>query len=157
MKNVVFTRIDERLIHGQIMTKWIQFSGANTVVIVDDGTAKDSFLQMIMKSSVPAKIGLKVFSVDDAISYLTGADDSDKLFLLVKTPTTLTALVDAGIKLDAVNAGNMGARAGREVLFRGVSANDDEKAAFKKLINGGVRCYFRNIPSDPEEDVAKHL
>ncbi len=57
MKNIVWTRIDDRLIHGQVMTQWIQNASATEVVIVDDAVAKDSFLQMIMKSSMPAKIG----------------------------------------------------------------------------------------------------
>ena len=68
MKNIVWTRIDDRLIHGQVMTQWIQHADANEVVIIDDGVAKDAFIQMIMKSSVPAKDlrnlidkGIKVF------------------------------------------------------------------------------------------------
>ena len=49
MKDIVWTRIDDRLIHGQVMTQWIQHCGANEVVIVDDGVAKDTFIQMVMK------------------------------------------------------------------------------------------------------------
>ena len=70
MKHIVWTRIDDRLIHGQVMTQWIQYTEANEVLIIDDGVAKDSFLQMVMKSSVPGKISLKVLSVKDAIGYL---------------------------------------------------------------------------------------
>ena len=55
MKHIVWTRIDDRLIHGQVMTQWIQYTEANEVLIIDDGVAKDSFLQMVMKSSVPGK------------------------------------------------------------------------------------------------------
>ena len=70
MKNIVWTRIDDRLIHGQVMTQWIQHADANEVVIIDDGVAKDAFIQMIMKSSVPAKINLEIFNVADGIDYL---------------------------------------------------------------------------------------
>ena len=62
MKHIVWTRIDDRLIHGQVMTQWIQYTEANEVLIIDDGVAKDSFLQMVMKSSVPGKISLKVLN-----------------------------------------------------------------------------------------------
>ena len=68
MKHIVWTRIDDRLIHGQVMTQWIQYTEANEVLIIDDGVAKDSFLQMVMKSSVPGKISLKVLSVNKGIN-----------------------------------------------------------------------------------------
>ena len=92
MKDIVWTRIDDRLIHGQVMTQWIQHCGANEVVIVDDGVAKDTFIQMVMKSSVPKKISLKVFSVKDAITYLTGEPNNEKILILVKIPSVLVSL-----------------------------------------------------------------
>ena len=46
MKNIVWTRIDDRLVHGQVMTMWIQFTEAQEILIVDDTVAKDSFLQI---------------------------------------------------------------------------------------------------------------
>ena len=89
MKNIVWTRIDDRLIHGQVMTQWIQYTEANEVLIIDDGVAKDSFLQMVMKSSVPGKISLKVLSVKDAIGYLNEDGKNEKIIILVKTPVVL--------------------------------------------------------------------
>ena len=86
MKHIVWTRIDDRLIHGQVMTQWIQYTEANEVLIIDDGVAKDSFLQMVMKSSVPGKISLKVLSVKDAIGYLNEDGKHEKIIILVKTP-----------------------------------------------------------------------
>ena len=96
MKNIVWTRIDDRLIHGQVMTQWIQYTEANEVLIIDDGVAKDSFLQMVMKSSVPGKISLKVLSVKDAIGYLNEDGTHEKIIILVKTPVVLDELSDAG-------------------------------------------------------------
>ena len=81
MKHIVWTRIDDRLIHGQVMTQWIQYTEANEVLIIDDGVAKDSFLQMVMKSSVPGKISLKVLSVKDAIGYLNEDGKHEKIIM----------------------------------------------------------------------------
>lgn len=157
MKDIVWTRIDDRLIHGQVMTQWIQHCGANEVVIVDDGVAKDSFIQMVMKSSVPKKITLKVFSIQDAISYLSGEPNNEKILILVKVPNTLVSLVDAGINIEFVNVGGMGAKAGRKSLFKNVSASEDEKKDLKHLIDQGVKVFFRVIVSESEEDAAKYL
>lgn len=157
MKDIVWTRIDDRLIHGQVMTQWIQHCGANEVVIVDDGVAKDTFIQMVMKSSVPKKISLKVFSVKDAITYLTGEPNNEKILILVKVPNVLVSLVEAGVNITFVNVGGMGAKAGRKSLFKNVSASEDEKNDLRRLIDQGVKVFFRVIVTESEEDVAKYL
>lgn len=157
MKNIVWTRIDDRLIHGQVMTMWIQHASANEVVIVDDAVAKDSFIQMIMKSSMPAKIGLKVFSITDAIEYLNGEDNGKKILILVKTPGTLVALTDAGIHLDSINVGGIGAKAGRKTLYKNISTSEAENADLRNLIDKGIKVFFRVVVSDSEELVEKYV
>lgn len=110
-----------------------------------------------MKSSVPAKITLKVFSVKDAIDYLNGDTQNEKILILVKVPKVLVQLVDAGVKLESVNVGGMGAKAGRKSLYKNVSASEDEKNDLKNLIDRNIKVYFRVIVSESEEDVAKYL
>lgn len=157
MKNVVWTRIDDRLIHGQVMTMWIQFTSANQVLIIDDAVAKDSFLQMVMKSSVPSTISLKVLSVKDAIEYLNGDSDKERIIILVKTPVTLDELTDNGVQIKSVNVGGIGAKAGRKPLYKNISVNDDEKTAFRHLIAKGVHVFIRVITVDQEENIEKYL
>ena len=157
MKNIVWTRIDDRLIHGQVMTQWIQQASTNEVVIVDDAVAKDAFLQMIMKSSVPAKISLKIFSVSDAIEYLLKEPDDKKVFILVKTPGVLVSLVKAGVVLDFVNVGGIGAKAGRKTLYKNISTSDEENKDLRTLIDQGIKVFFRVVVTDSEENVAKYV
>ncbi|SES95330.1 PTS system sorbose subfamily IIB component [Enterococcus malodoratus] len=54
--SIVLARIDDRLIHGQVMTSWLNYTGANRIIIVDDETANDTFLKMIVTSVAPANI-----------------------------------------------------------------------------------------------------
>ena len=70
MKQIVFARIDDRLIHGQVMTAWLKQCDANEVVIIDNELCKDTFVVMMMKSLIPSTISLKVFNDADAASYL---------------------------------------------------------------------------------------
>ena len=127
------------------------------VVIVDDGVAKDTFIQMIMKSSVPAKISLKILNTQDAIEYLNGEDNGKKEFILVKTPQALVALTDAGIKLDFVNVGGIGAKAGRKTLYKNISTSEAENKDLRNLIDKNIKVFFRVVVSDSEEDVAKYV
>lgn len=157
MKHIVWTRIDDRLIHGQVMTQWIQYTGANEVLIIDDAVAKDSFLQMVMKSSVPGKIGLKILSKKDAIGYLNEEAKNEKIIILVKTPIVLDELVDAGVKLESINVGGIGAKAGRKPLFKNISVSEEEKNAFRSLLNKGVKVFLRVITTETEENITKYL
>ena len=62
MKNLVLTRIDDRLIHGQVMTSWIKNKGANQVVIVDDGTANDQYMIEVLEMAIPEEIAIGIFT-----------------------------------------------------------------------------------------------
>lgn len=157
MKNVVWTRIDDRLIHGQVMTQWIQYTSANEVLIIDDAVAKDAFLQMVMKSSVPANISLKVLSSSDAIDYLNGDSSGEKIIILVKFPMTLDVITDAGVRLTSVNVGGIGAKAGRKPLFKNISINEEERESFRNLIKKDINVFIRVITGDSEENISKYL
>ena len=142
MKNIVWTRIDDRLIHGQVMTQWIQHADANEVVIIDDGVAK---------------INLEIFNVADGIDYLKGEDDGKKILVLVKTPGVLVALADAGVKLKSVNVGGIGAKAGRKTLYKNISTSEAENQDLRNLIDKGIKVFFRVVVSDSEELVEKYV
>ncbi|MDQ0363209.1 PTS system mannose/fructose/N-acetylgalactosamine-transporter subunit IIB [Breznakia pachnodae] len=157
MKNIVWTRIDDRLIHGQVMTQWIQYTSANEVLIIDDGVAKDSFLQMVMKSSVPKTINLEVRSVEEAVDYLKDDSKSEKIIILVKTPIVLDELANNGIDFELINVGGIGAKAGRKSMYKNISVSEDEKTAFRNLVDKGVNVFFRVVTTDPQEDIKKYL
>lgn len=148
MKNIVYSRIDDRLIHGQVMTGWVQFTGATEVVIIDDAVAKDQFSQMVMRSSMPSKIGLKIFSVSDGAQYLqtAPANANEKIFILAKTPMAFLGLSEQGVDLKAVGIGGMGARSDRHVFYRNISASLEEVDTFKKLAGRSVDVFVQVIP-----------
>ena len=64
---IVLARIDDRLIHGQVMTSWLNYTGAGKIVVIDDATAKDSFLSMIIKTLVPANIKTEVTTLEKSV------------------------------------------------------------------------------------------
>jgi mannose/fructose/N-acetylgalactosamine-specific phosphotransferase system component IIB len=140
MKNVVFSRIDDRLIHGQVMTGWVQYVQATEVVIIDDKVAKDEFTKMIMQSSMPKKIILSVLSTQDAVKYLLEDNKKadDKYFLLVKTPMVILELIKAGVSIKKLCIGGIGARKDRTPFYRNISASDEERECLKEISATGT-------------------
>jgi mannose/fructose/N-acetylgalactosamine-specific phosphotransferase system component IIB len=76
------------------------------------------------------------------------ASATDRVFVLVKTPATALALVRAGVPIDVLNVGAMGAGPGRRPLYRNISASDAERAAMREIEAGGTRVEIRLVPDD---------
>lgn len=154
MRNIVFSRVDDRLVHGQVMTAWVHYAQATKVLIVDDKVVNDAFMTMVMKSSMPPKISLDVKSVSQAISYLKEDSTSDeRIFLLAKTPMVFNALIDAGLPVKEVCIGGIGARSDRKKLYRNIAATDEELATIKDIASKGVNIYIRVVPDEKRIDI----
>ena len=120
---IVLARIDDRLIHGQVMTSWLNYTGAGKIVVIDDATAKDSFLSMIIKTLVPANIKTEVTTLEKSVEVVAALPKNEKVILLSKTPEAYVNLVKIGIALEKITIGGMGARPGRKTLYRNISAS----------------------------------
>lgn len=157
MRNIVFTRIDDRLIHGQVMTAWVHETKANEIVIIDNEVAQDDFLKMIMTSSAPAGIKVLIMSEEEATNYLTQEADGNKLIVLVKNPTVIKNIIDGGVKIEKLNVGGMGARKDRTQLYRNISVSDEERACFKQIMLGGTSVYVQVIPEEKSANIEQYL
>ncbi|MDQ0203243.1 PTS sugar transporter subunit IIB [Pectinatus haikarae] len=158
MENVVLVRIDDRLIHGQVMTSWLNFTQATKIMVIDDDVAGDLFMKNVLKNAVPGNVGLGVFSVDRAAERLVkGFKDHDKVIILVKFPKTLYRLLEKGIKFDNINIGGMGANINRHKFYKNISASDEEREIFKNMMDKGCKLEIRIIAEDNRIDIAKYL
>lgn len=154
MSQIVLARVDDRLIHGQVMTAWLQYTDGNHIVIVDDGTAKDEFLKSVMKMSVPQGVKLDVLTVEDGIKFLSEDHGKDNIIILAKTPAAYLSLVEGGVTLKEVIVGGMGANGQRKKFFKNISASDEERGIFKSIIDKGVSVKIQIVPSDKATDAA---
>lgn len=160
MSDITLTRIDDRLIHGQVMTAWVKKTHASRIVVIDDGVAKDDFMSEVLKMAAPSGITVDVYTISDALPALKGLLDdgrNDKIIILVKNPETIEAVIEGGIPIDKLIIGGMGAKDGRSVFYRNISMSGDEKASIKRMSDKGVRVTIHIIPDQKEVDVKKYL
>ncbi len=138
VKNLVFTRIDDRLIHGQVMTAWIhQFPECAHIMVVDDQVSKDPFMTKMFQLLLPEGTTIETLSVDDAAPKLKEGL-ARQTILLAKFPLTIKRLVDAGVGIDFVNIGGMGMSAGRKKFYKNIAASPEEREIFKELVAKGI-------------------
>ena len=154
---IVLARIDDRLIHGQVMTSWLNYTGAGKIVVIDDATAKDSFLSMIIKTLVPANIKTEVTTLEKSVEVVATLPKNEKVILLSKTPEAYVNLVKNGITLEKINIGGMGARPGRKTLYRNISASEEEMNQLKELTELGLVVEIQMVAEDTAINVKKYL
>lgn len=153
MTKIVLARIDDRLVHGQVMTQWLQYSGGNHIVIVDSDVAADSFNTNMMKMAVPRSVKLDVFFEKEAKEKIDEFSDSAKVIILAKRPQVFDKLIEEGLEINTVIVGGMGQNEDRRKLYKNIAASDEEREAFHRIIDHGTNLKIRVVPSDKETSV----
>ncbi|SHJ28079.1 PTS sugar transporter subunit IIB [Propionispora hippei] len=157
MAKVVLARIDDRLIHGQVMTAWLPYVGANHIVVIDDETAADDFVKSIMQMSVPREIKLDIYHGDEAAAAIQKMDDDEKLMLLAKIPESFLSLLETGVSLERIIIGGMGANPQRSKFYKNISASGLEKETFKKIMAHGTELVIHIIPDQQAVGLEEYL
>ena len=97
MPNILLTRIDNRLIHGQVATQWCGVLGANLLLVANDAVANDEFRQGLMNMAAPAYAQTRFFSIQKTIDIIGKASPaSRKLSSFVRIPQDVLKLVEGG-------------------------------------------------------------
>ncbi|CAK7011131.1 MAG: PTS system sorbose-specific EIIB component [Peptostreptococcus russellii] len=155
--NILATRIDNRLVHGQVGMTWSNSIGANLVVVANDAVSKDNVQQSLMEMVLPDTIGIRFFSIEKTIRVIHKASPKQHIFLVVKTPQDALKLVEGGVPIKSINIGNLHFEEGKKQLTSVISVDDDDVATFKKLHDLGVELEVRGIPTDKSTDLMKIL
>lgn len=149
--------IDDRLIHGQVMTSWLRvYHDAKEVLVVDDEVAKDPFMTQMFGVLLPKGIGIEILNVDDAVAKFEKGLDTPT-FMLVKFPLTIKRLVDAGVEIDYLNIGGMGMSGDRKKFYQNIAASEEEKQILQELIDGGMKIEIQITAQKNKVDVASLL
>ena len=153
---IALARVDDRLIHGQVVTAWLQaIGGCDEILICDDKTRNDPFLQQVLQLTAPPGKPLRVLSVEETVlDFQEKADDPRRVLLLARGPGQMLHLLEGGVAFDYLNLGGMGGGPGRKVLRRAISVSDEELDIFKQIQGKGVKVELKMVPSDRGIDLA---
>ncbi|MDI6785237.1 MAG: PTS sugar transporter subunit IIB [bacterium] len=156
-KELLITRIDDRLIHGQVVVGWGRILGIQLYIVVNDKVAKDKIQQNLMSIAVPADAKTLIFSIEEAIKRLKGIVKNKKVILLFSTPVDVLKVVEGGVEIFAINVGGIRQAEGRRELLPTVALSNEETEVFKKLSNMGVKIEYRLLPGDEKINFMKVL
>ena len=160
--NINVFRIDDRLIHGQIITKWIKDANAKMIMVVDDKAAGDKTQQMILKFAVPAGIKLEILSKEAAVKRVAEDTTNTNVLMLVRNPKEANALVEMGLKVDRIIIGNISnskSEVVRTKLLDYIYVEPADVEAIKSLNDKGILLEVKAVPEEkaknPMELIAK--
>ena len=142
-------RVDDRLIHGQVVTIWLKALNATRIVIVDDRTARDEFLREILELAAPRGVEVEVHDLERGTARLRElVDDPEPVFAIMRSPITALRLREAGIEFPVLNVGGIGAGPGRRPLYRNIAASPEEIDAMRQLERLGTTVELRIVAGD---------
>ncbi|MCD6336564.1 MAG: PTS sugar transporter subunit IIB [Candidatus Latescibacteria bacterium] len=155
---ILMTRIDDRLIHGQVTVGWGDALKPDRIILANDEVASNEWEQELYCAAVPPEIEVCVTSVEDAAKILPEEEHNGKrTILLVDSPQDVLRLVHNGARLENLNVGGLHFREGTHQLLPFVYVDDDDLKAFKTLCQSGVRVECQDVPTSHKIAMEKLL
>ena len=155
--NVVATRVDERLIHGQVMASWSKRLQLTRIVVVDDQIAKDDFMRTVLSMSAPAGMQIDILSVKDAATMVKSDTDSANTMLLFKRISAALELArelrGSSYEMAELNLGNLGSVPGRVQVTKNIFLSEEERKQIRELQGLGVNVFLQMLYTDPKVPV----
>ncbi|HOF03995.1 MAG TPA: PTS sugar transporter subunit IIB [Syntrophales bacterium] len=156
--NYVLVRVDNRLVHGQILEAWIPFLKASQIIVVDDEVASDFFRETVIKMAVPSEVEVKIKGVEDfvrdAIKEAPGGTRTIVLFSNIWDALRAYAL---GFVFDKINIGNIYNEECRHKLSACVLLSDEDLDSIRSLLQRGVNIEVRRVPRERPVSIAELL
>lgn len=151
--NIVLCRIDERLVHGQVMTSWTKQLQIKRIIVVDDDIAKDEFTSLVLTMAAPSGVDVIVKTVNQTFEMINNDTSSIKTMLLFKTIKYAKNLFDTGVDIKSLNIGNTGSAPNRTELTRRVFMSAEEIAIAKELSSRGIDVYLLMLHTDSKINI----
>lgn len=145
-------RIDDRLIHGQVATRWTKESKVSRIIVVNDDVAKDTVRSTMLKSVAPPGVTAHVVSVEKMIRVYNNPEyANDRVMLLFTNPTDVLTLLEAGVKMPSINIGGIAFREGKKMITSAVSVDEKDIEAFKAIDALNVELDVRKVSNDSRQ------
>ena len=147
--NIVLARIDDRLIHGQVVTVWTKETRCERIIVCSDEVAQDVIRKTLLTQVAPPGITASVVDIEKAIRVYKNPKYADtRTLLLFTNPTDVLRMVEGGVDIKSVNVGGMSFKEGKRQMTKAVSVDDKDVESFRKLNGKGIELEIRKVASD---------
>ena len=156
MSDVVFTRVDARLVHGQVATRWTKVTQAKKIVVVDNKTASDDFLKELLLLAAPTGVEIIIHNERSAVAaWKKDEFGSGPIILLFKEIEAAKRVYENGVQYESLDIGQVPKTPDRRQASNTVHLSDNELDALVSLQSKGVEVYFQPTPEEKATPLSK--
>lgn len=154
---ICFCRIDDRLIHGQVVTTWVNIKQIEQIIVVNDRVADDKIQKNILTMAAPQGVSVRAFGVERFAEITKSTPIKKRTMLLFTTSVDVWRLVELGVEIQELNVGGMRFEEGRRRLTKALSVSPEEETAFSRLLDRGVHVTIQMVPNDEAKNLKEVL
>ncbi|ATB28835.1 PTS system mannose/fructose/N-acetylgalactosamine-transporter subunit IIB [Melittangium boletus] len=151
---ITLVRVDNRLIHGQVVEAWLPHLKVSRVVVADDEAASSPLVRAAMALAVPSAIEVLILPLSQ-VDFASLSRDSLKTLVLLRDVAAAPFCQGQGLKLEHLNLGNVHFGTGRKQVSPSVFLTEDELRTLARLGAEGVRVEARAVPSEKPVELAE--
>lgn len=152
---IKLTRIDDRLVHGQVAFTWTPALSADCLLIANDKVAKDEFMKMTLGLAKPAGTKLLIKSVNDAATFLNDEKSKNaKVLVLINSVKDAAALAAEVPEIITINFGGLRSKEGSKLISKAIAVNDNDITIIREMLAKGLELEVRQVPTDNKQLVA---
>lgn len=152
---MLFIRVDNRLVHGQIIAAWLPALRAQQLIVANDEVAQAAALQQIFRLTIPSAVSFEALSLEQLEEH--SVDDTRPTLLLLENVADALRLFDAGFQFSELNLGNLQHAPGTQRITNAVHLSADDQRQLAELAEAGVRVFVQTLPSEDPIELNERL
>lgn len=151
---IKLTRIDDRLVHGQVALTWTPALGVDCLLIANDKVAKDEFIKMTLGLAKPAGTKLLIKSLTDAAIFLNDERSRNiKVLLIINSVQDAYVMANEVPEIKSINFGGLRLKDDAKLISKAVAVNEYDISLIKDLLNKEIELEIRQVPTDSKQMV----
>ena len=152
---IVFARVDDRLIHGQVVQAWLPELNIDVVVIPCPKEKACHLNKNLLRLSLPFEYELAVLEPARCVGYMT--ESEKRILLLLNSLQDLNPLLEDGLQISSLNIGGMHFKEGAEKLAENIFLDEEDKKTLRILNDLGIDIETRAVPSSKSFSIKEIL
>ena len=155
---IILSRIDDRLIHGQVTEGWVKVLKPEIIVVVSDEVASSDWEKELCLAALPENLEGIVVNLDEAVNVINELNsDPRPSYVLFESPHDVYMALKKGSKIAVINVGGMHSEKGKREILDYIFVDEEDSKYLKALQDEGIKLDFRDLPDNDRVDVMSIL
>jgi mannose/fructose/N-acetylgalactosamine-specific phosphotransferase system component IIB len=153
---MLILRVDDRLVHGQVIAGWVRPLGIHCIILASDRLSHDEWACSAYRLAIPDGIDFSCYTIEDCVKH-TNTENERRVMVLVESVREASQLVKKGITIKEVNVGGLSYREGTREIAPYIYLSTDDIESVVYLHSVGIKVTGKQLPNSAAVDVVKKL